>query len=76
MPPASPTLFPIRGKQCLPALVSVETEASLEVSADLGHLPVLGKVVAQPLVPGPSGRGPERVSEARSALFSSCLCDP
>lgn len=39
MPPASPTLFPIRGKQCLPALVSVEAEASLEVSADLGHLP-------------------------------------
>lgn len=70
IPPVSPTLFPVLGEECLPALVSVEAEASLEVSADLGHLPVLSKVVAQPPAMGPSGRSPKRLSHAQP------LCDP
>lgn len=36
--------------------LSIETEASLEISADLGYLPAVRKAAARPLVTGPLGK--------------------
>lgn len=60
IPPVTPTPLPFDKKGCSPASVAMEAEASLEVSAHLGHLPVLSKVAVRPPVIGRVGEGPKR----------------
>lgn len=68
-PPGPPPRSPSWEKKCSPALISLETETSLEVSADLGCLLVLNKLAAQPPATGPLGKFPKRSSDSHSQLF-------